>query len=139
MGVFLSIGLVTCLWILVKVINVFSKKPKPLPTIDVNKNWGNGPSDSVVDPELIETFALDFDKSSLIESLRITLENGCIRPAQPLDGIGFEYGVNSDGFKHFLDYWANNYLSRLSERQKYLNKFPQFTTEVQGYNCYKIT
>lgn len=135
MGIILAFVLVPSLWIILKVIKVFSKKSTALPNIDVNQNWGSSADESVVDSPLIEAFEVDFEKkdSDLIESLRNTLEKGSVRPTQPLDGIGFEYGVNSVGFKDFLDYWGNNYLLRWSERQTILNKFPQFTTEIQGY------
>lgn len=135
MGIILAFVLVPSLWIILKVIKVFSKKSTALPNIDVNQNWGSSADESVVDSPLIEAFEVDFEKkdSDLIESLRNTLEKGSVRPTQPLDGIGFEYGVNSVGFKDFLHYWGNNYLLRWSERQTILNKFPQFTTEIQGY------
>lgn len=135
MGVIVSVGLVAGFWLIAKVINVFKTKPKPLPNIDTTKNWGSGEGETIVDSELIEDFAVDFEskESRLIEFLRKTLENGSVNAASPLNGIGFEYGVNSVGFNDFLDFWANNYLSRWSERQKFLNGFPQFTTEIQGY------
>lgn len=134
MRVILAVSLVPCLWIVVKVIKVFRKKPQPLPVVDVNTNWGSDASEGRVDSELIEVFEVDFDQkeSELIEALRISLKNGSIRSAKPLDGIGFEYGVNSVGLNDFLDYWTNNYLLRWNERQTFLNTLPQFTTEIQG-------
>lgn len=135
MSLFLAILVVPLLWIYVKVNQLFKKKPTQLPTLDVTKNWGRASGENVVDSEKIEAFAVEFDKheSHLIDSLRNALDQGSVRAAEPLDGIGFEYGINSTGLKHFLDYWAHNYLLRWSERQAFLNSFPQFTTEVQGY------
>jgi Epoxide hydrolase N terminus. len=48
----------------------------------------------------------------------------------PLEGVGFEYGFNSDYLKVVLDYWANNYNWRKFEAA--FNKFPQFKTQISG-------
>ncbi|KAI5735163.1 hypothetical protein M8J77_015063 [Diaphorina citri] len=54
----------------------------------------------------------------------------------PLEGVGFEYGFNSDYLKVVLDYWANNYNWRKFEAA--FNKFPQFKTQISGLNIHFI-
>lgn len=136
MGVFLIIVLAPVVFVLFKVFKFFKQPKTSLPVIDVNKNWGSesSHSSSDVDSQLIEPFALDIaDHADVIASLRTTLLlKGSVVSTPPLDGIGFEYGVNSVGLNQFLDYWANDYLGRWQERQQLLNKFPQYTTEIQG-------
>ena len=28
---------------------------------------------------------------------------------EPLEGVGWEYGMHSDVMRHFVDYWANSF------------------------------
>ncbi|XP_047109732.1 juvenile hormone epoxide hydrolase 1-like [Schistocerca piceifrons] len=48
----------------------------------------------------------------------------------PLEGIGFEYGFNSKYLEEVLEFWRTKYDWR--EREKFLNKFPQYKTTVDG-------
>lgn len=109
--------------------------PKKLPWVDVNHYWGDNPSGGKrLDSDIIESFAVDFggSESKVINELRQNLLVGRVRLGQPLDDVGFEYGVNAIGFQRFLSYWADDYLPRWTQRQDFLNSFPQFTTEIQG-------
>lgn len=54
----------------------------------------------------------------------------------PLEGIGFEYGFNTNFLQTVLDFWKTKYLWK--DRQAYLNSLPQFTTEVQGLKMHFI-
>lgn len=54
----------------------------------------------------------------------------------PLEGVAFEYGFNTQQLEGFLDYWANGY--PFSEREKVLNQFPQFKTNIQGLDIHFI-
>ncbi|XP_049789742.1 juvenile hormone epoxide hydrolase 1-like [Schistocerca nitens] len=48
----------------------------------------------------------------------------------PLEGIGFQYGFNSKYLNEVVQFWRTKYNWR--EREKFLNKFPQFKTTVDG-------
>lgn len=49
-----------------------------------------------------------------------------------LEGTAFEYGFNSKRLSEVLSYWKGQYLPKWSEREAFLNQFPQFTTQIQG-------
>jgi hypothetical protein len=54
----------------------------------------------------------------------------------PLEGVGFQYGMNTDYLKSLLDYWRKDYKWR--DREVYLNQFPQFMTQISGLNIHFI-
>lgn len=56
----------------------------------------------------------------------------------PLEGVGFEYGFNSDALNKVVTYWKNEYLPKWSEREAKINSFPHFTTQIQGLNIHFI-
>lgn len=50
----------------------------------------------------------------------------------PLEGIGFEYGFNSNELKKVVKYWLDDYLPNWNKREEFLKKFQHFQTEIQG-------
>lgn len=56
----------------------------------------------------------------------------------PLEDVNFEYGFNSKALTNVITYWRDNYLPRWSEREKFLNQFPQFTTQIQGLKIHYL-
>lgn len=54
----------------------------------------------------------------------------------PLEGVQQNYGINTNLLKKIIDFWKNNYNWR--EREKYLNKFPQFKVNIQGLDIHYI-
>lgn len=54
----------------------------------------------------------------------------------PLEGIGFEYGFNSEFLKKVREYWMNTYNWR--EQEAYLNSFPHFKTNIAGLDIHFI-
>lgn len=54
----------------------------------------------------------------------------------PLEGVGFEYGFNTKQIDGWLNYWAEKY--NFSEREKFLNQFPQYKTYIQGLDIHFI-
>lgn len=54
--------------------------------------------------------------------------------APPLEGVGFKYGFNSKQLDSWLKYWAEEY--PFAERQKFLNQYPHFKTNIQGLNIH---
>lgn len=70
-----------------------------------------------------------------MDDLRHRLENAREFVA-PLLGAKQEYGLNSTLLKEIVDYWKTDY--KWSEREAYLNKYPQFTLKVQGLNLHYV-
>lgn len=54
----------------------------------------------------------------------------------PLEGVKQNYGMNTNLLNTIVDYWKNKYDWR--EREKYLNKFPQFKVNIQGLDIHYI-
>lgn len=107
--------------------------PKALPDLDIDAYWGPGlKSDYKVNKAIIphEIQYLN-DAEKPIERLQKKLSKSFpLHP--PLEGIGYQYGVNSNSFFNFLEYWRDDYLPRWSERETFLNRFPHFFTQIQG-------
>lgn len=53
-----------------------------------------------------------------------------------MEEINFEYGFNTDTLKKVIKYWRNDY--KWTERQVFLNQFPQFKTNIQGLDIHYI-
>ncbi|XP_054278456.1 juvenile hormone epoxide hydrolase 1-like isoform X1 [Macrosteles quadrilineatus] len=94
--------------------------------------WGVGPSRA--DDTSIIPFKINYPKQ-VLDDLHIRLNNTRVFHP-PLEGVGFEYGFNTKFLQKVLDFWKTKY--SWEERQKYLNSFPQFTTEIQGLKIHFI-
>lgn len=57
-------------------------------------------------------------------------------PSNSMEGTRFEYGFNSDTLRQVIDYWLNEY--KWSERQPYINKYPHYTTKIQGLDIHFV-
>lgn len=107
--------------------------PVPLPELDIDAYWGPGlKADHKPSTEVLQ-FKIQYAQApgNPVEALRRTL-NKTLLLQPPLEGVGFEYGANSNGLADIIDEWRDDYLPRWEEREEFLNKFPQFTTEIQG-------
>lgn len=71
----------------------------------------------------------------MIADLRYRLNNHR-KPVPPLEGIGFEYGFNSNILDGWLRFWAEEY--PFKEREIFLNKYPQYVTNIQGLDIHFI-
>lgn len=69
----------------------------------------------------------------VIEDLRIRLEN-TVEFQPPLTGVQQEYGLNTNYLKKVVHFWLNDY--NWKEREKILNKYPQYTVNIQGLNIH---
>ena len=58
------------------------------------------------------------------------------RAVQPLEGVAFEYGFNTDFLKKVVNHWSTTYDWRARENR--LNKFPQFKTNINGLDIHFI-
>lgn len=105
--------------------------PPELPQLDVTEFWGpaaaaaNYKENTAAVPFSVETKPAVIEQ--LVERLRLPLD----LPA-PLEGVGFEYGINSKALEKIVRYWRDDYLPRWPARQKVLNQFAQFKTQIQG-------
>uniref|UniRef100_T1GZZ4 Epoxide hydrolase n=1 Tax=Megaselia scalaris TaxID=36166 RepID=T1GZZ4_MEGSC len=61
-----------------------------------------------------------------------------LKLAAPLEGVGFEYGINTNYLRTLVKYWRDDYLPRWTDRQNYLNSFPQYKTKIQGLDIHFI-
>jgi len=48
----------------------------------------------------------------------------------PLENVAWTYGISTIYLENILEYWRTKY--NWSERQALLNKYPQYTTNIQG-------
>ncbi|XP_037303636.1 juvenile hormone epoxide hydrolase isoform X2 [Manduca sexta] len=58
------------------------------------------------------------------------------RVVPPLNGVGFEYGFNSNQLYPWLKYWAEEY--PFKEREDFINQYPQYKTNIQGLHIHFI-
>lgn len=112
--------------------NIFAPVPKP--NLDVNQYWG--PNQSKQDSQKINPFKVKYS-TDVIENLRKRLSES-FEIQEPLEGVNFRYGFHKNRLEHIVKYWKDNYLPRWEERQKFLNSFPQYETEVQGMKIHYI-
>lgn len=110
-------------------------KNLPSPEHDLNEYWGPKGHENKID-ESVRKFEISFDQES-IQKLKVKLKSS--GPfVEPLEGVAFQYGFNSNKLKEILDYWKDEYLPKWPQRQKFLNQFPQFKTKIQGLDIHFI-
>lgn len=93
--------------------------------------WGPGKAPIARDGS-IRSFKINIP-DSVIEDLNRRLTN-TRKLVPPLEDANFKYGFNSDALQKILHYWKNEY--KWKEREAYLNKFPQFKTNIQGLDIH---
>ena len=111
-------------------------KELPVPEVDYLEYWGPGSRDRYDENTKVKPFELAYGKE-VIDELKGKLEK-IPNLVEPLEGVNFEYGFNSKRLRQILQYWRSDYLERWDERQKYLNQFPQFKTQIQGLDIHFI-
>ncbi|XP_055917183.1 juvenile hormone epoxide hydrolase 2-like [Eupeodes corollae] len=110
-------------------------RPIPPPAFDVNAYWGPGPASAYKEDPSIKPFSIKYTEAAN------ELKQQLARPLKlhaPLEDVNFEYGFNTKALRNVIAYWRDNYLTRWSEREQFLNKFPQFTTQIQGLKIHYI-
>lgn len=106
-------------------------KPLKIPKLNQNEYWGIGDEKTNnVEDTKIRPKTIHYD-ISVINKLREKL-NETIWLPDPLEGVKYEYGINTNELLEFVDYWRDDYLPRWSEREKLINTLPHFTTKIQG-------
>lgn len=101
-----------------------------LPKLSITQNWGPTKAAKKIPPG-ISPFKVQYS-ADVIDNLKKKLSEPYYLET-PLEG--FRYGFNTNKLREVITYWRDDYLNRWNERQTFLNSFPQFTTEVQGYVC----
>ncbi|XP_052898987.1 juvenile hormone epoxide hydrolase 2-like [Anopheles moucheti] len=110
--------------------------PLPVPELNLKQYWGPGDVKQYKEDTSIKPFKVSYD-APVIEKLRTKL-NDVPTLTAPLEGVAFEYGFNTNRLKDIIKYWRTTYLDSWSEREKLLNKFPHFHTQIQGLNMHFI-
>nr|CAD7403396.1 unnamed protein product [Timema poppensis] len=100
----------------------------PLPKLE-STWWGPGQPHNV--DKSIRPFRINISQE-VLDDLNTRLQHVKLTP--PLEGIGFQYGFNTDYLKKVVDFWRTKYNWR--EREAYLNSFPQFKTQVDGLDLH---
>ncbi|XP_053696691.1 juvenile hormone epoxide hydrolase 1-like [Sabethes cyaneus] len=104
--------------------------PGSVPTIELQEYWGAGDAEKYTELRDVVPFELNYEEK-VIDTLKEKLANFPNLP-QPLEGAAFQYGFNAHRLREIVDYWTSDYLKRWTERQSYLNQYPQFKTQIQG-------
>ncbi|XP_037300872.1 juvenile hormone epoxide hydrolase-like [Manduca sexta] len=82
----------------------------------------------------IRPFQIKWEKA-MIDDLVYRLENR--RKFVPsMDDTAYHYGVNTHTIGYWLDYWARDY--NFTAREAYVNKHPQFITNMQGLDVHFV-
>jgi juvenile hormone epoxide hydrolase len=93
-----------------------------------------GPGDPSKEDKSIVPFKINVSNEVLAD-LKYRLKNA--RDFVPsLQGIQQQYGINTKLLKEIVNFWLTKYDWR--EREKFLNQFPQFKTNIQGLNIHYI-
>jgi epoxide hydrolase len=79
----------------------------------------------------IQPFRIDIPQADL-DDLKARLARA--RWPDQLPGVGWDYGIPLDYVKELAGYWRTGYDWRVHERR--LNRFPQFTTTIDGQNIH---
>ncbi|XP_017770294.1 PREDICTED: juvenile hormone epoxide hydrolase 1-like, partial [Nicrophorus vespilloides] len=96
------------------------------------KYWG--PGDPHEDNKAIMPFEINISKQ-VLNDLKTRLNNRK-NLTKSLENSNHHYGLNADLVDEVMDYWKDDYDWR--KREEYLNKFPQFVTEIQGLKIHFI-
>ncbi|XP_014293276.1 juvenile hormone epoxide hydrolase 2 isoform X1 [Halyomorpha halys] len=131
MGCASNISIIVLLISLVTAYFVYEYlSPPPVPKVELNY-WG--PGKEKPDDKTIKPYKIKFPESDL-EDLRKRISN--TRTLTPPIVDGFNYGFNTVYLNKFVEFWKNKY--NWTERETYLNKYPQFTTEIAGLDIHFI-
>lgn len=111
-------------------------EPKALPEFDIDAYWGPGEKPAVprekIDPQISQLRA----PPHKIDNLKYLLDRR-LKLQPPLEGTGYEYGVNSGTLKGIISYWRE-YMERWLSREIFFNRLPHYLVEIQGQVCRKF-
>nr|XP_049706049.1 juvenile hormone epoxide hydrolase [Helicoverpa armigera] len=96
--------------------------------------WWGPEGSSTENDTSIRPFTVQFDED-IITDLKYRLSHHR-NFTSPLNDSAFTYGFNSDALQSWLTYWSDTY--NFTERETYLNQFPQYKSNVQGLDIHFI-
>lgn len=111
-------------------------KPKPIPKLNTKKYWGAGEEPAEGDCTEVKSFKIKASEDQLKKLKEQLSDTDFLR--SPLEDSAFKNGFNADKLKKIAKYWRDEYLPKWSSQEQFLNKFPQFTTKVQGLDIHFI-
>ncbi|KAI8119030.1 Juvenile hormone epoxide hydrolase 1 [Lucilia cuprina] len=138
MGLFVRIFIVAfCLGLAALIQNYrLLSQPLPAPKFDLQEYWGPGKASDYKENTAVTPFDIAV-KLELIEDLKTQLQRP-LKLHDPLEGVGFEYGFNSNYLQTVIKYWRDDYMAKWPARESFLKKFPHFQTQIQGLNLHFI-
>lgn len=103
------------------------------PELSLTAYWGPGSGKDYKEDDTIQLQKVIYGEGPIIRLKKLLTDVHTI--TESLENVGFEYGVNSNKLRSFIDYWRDDYLPRWRwEREHSLNLLPHYMTVVQGYN-----
>lgn len=111
----------------------------PIPSdLNINRNWGSNNETKIHSDEVApQPFKIVFSEQK-IKELKATIAIQMETLPEPLEGAKNEYGLNLRKLKEIANYWKDSYLAMFDERLKYMNRFPNFITQVQGLHIHYV-
>ncbi|XP_075165248.1 juvenile hormone epoxide hydrolase 2 [Haematobia irritans] len=106
------------------------KQHIPPPKLDLNEYWGPGNGADYKEDTAVKAFDISTNPE-IIKDLMNQLDRP-LKLHEPLEGVAFEYGFNSNYLQKVIKYWRNEYLPKWSDRENFLKKFNHFQTQIQG-------
>ncbi len=101
------------------------------PDLSLTAYWGPGNAKDYRENDAIQLQKVIYFDGAITRLKRQL--NDVYMITESLDSVGFEYGVNSNKLKTFIEYWRDDYLPRWKwEREHKLNLLPHYLTVVQG-------
>lgn len=109
-------------------------KTDPIPKVE-DEFWGLKSEQGKKEDTSVRPFQINIP-AGVINDLkaRLKTELNSNRLTEPLEGIGFEYGFNTNFLKKVGQYWLDKY--DWKAREKLLNTYPQFKTNVGGLDIH---
>lgn len=132
-GILLDMGpkiTVISLIVLIAGVSYYVIDDLPTPSVDLHQYWGPSSEGRKPQSDIIEKFSLNYSEGTINELRKKLSEPTHLR--ESLENTGFRYGFNKNTLSDWIVYWRDTYLSKWTERQSYLNKFPHYTTKIQG-------
>ncbi|CAL1689410.1 unnamed protein product [Lasius platythorax] len=128
LAITISVGCCSVVYVLIRYYS--SKRAK---LIEVSETWWTPGTENSVSND-IRPYEIVFSEE-LVKDLKHRLKHTrSLTP--PLKDVAWNYGTNTDALRKLLDYWADDY--NFQERQKFINQYPHFKTNIQGLDIHFI-
>ncbi|KAK7791256.1 hypothetical protein R5R35_005580 [Gryllus longicercus] len=129
--IILGTGAIAALFLAISTGIAWHKFSKPyIPGKYPDQIWGKEKTDNLA----IVPFKVNVSNEVLSDLQNRLLKTPQLTP--PLEDANFRYGFSSDYLQKVVQFWLKEYKWR--EREAFLNKFPQFKTQVAGLNIHFI-